>query len=220
MVRLGAPGIADDPGRPTEAVGLALPVTGWAEVVLDTLDRFEALVIGPGLGPQETVATGVRAVLAGSSLPTVVDGDGLGALGRDAPTVLTGRPATVLTPHDGEHERLVGERPGPDRLDAARRLAAATGAVVLLKGPVTVVADPAGQVRIVTAGDTRLATAGTGDVLSGIIGALLARRLAPLEAAAAGAWLHATAGGLGPAAGMVASDLIGRLPGALAEVAG
>ncbi|HEV8114971.1 MAG TPA: ADP/ATP-dependent (S)-NAD(P)H-hydrate dehydratase, partial [Acidimicrobiales bacterium] len=170
--------------------------------------------------PQASVAAGVRAVLTGSSLPTVVDGDGLSALGPDAATVLAGRPATVLTPHDGEHERLVGKPPGPDRLDAARCLAAATGAVVLLKGPATVVADPAGQVRIVTAGDARLATAGTGDVLSGIIGALLARGLAPLEAAAAGAWLHATAGALGPAVGLVASDLVAHLPGALTQVTG
>jgi NAD(P)H-hydrate epimerase len=99
-------------------------------------------------------------------------------------------------------------------------LAARTGAVVLLKGPTTVVAAPDGQVRIVTAGDARLATAGTGDVLSGIVGALLARGLAPLDAAAAGAWLHARASALGPAVGLVAGDLIELLPEALAEVSG
>jgi NAD(P)H-hydrate epimerase len=124
----------------------------------------------------------------------------------------------VLTPHDREYERLAGRRPGPDRLEAARELAAATGAIVLLKGPVTVVADPTGEVRIVTSGDARLATAGTGDVLSGIIGALLAQGVDPLEAAASGAWLHARAGTHGPARGLVAGDLVDLLPLALAEV--
>ena len=76
-----------------------------------------------------------------------------------------------------------------------------------------------GACAMITSGDARLATAGTGDVLSGIIGALLARGLPPLEAAAAGAWLHARAGALGPALGLVASDLLDRLPAALAEVA-
>ena len=93
------------------------------------------------------------------------------------------------------------------------------GAVVLLKGPSTVVAAPDGRVRVIASGDARLATAGTGDVLSGIIGALLASGLPSLEAAAAGAWLHARAGTLGPALGLVASDLLDGLPAALAEVA-
>ena len=219
MVRLGSPGLDDDPGRPTEATGLALPAVGWSGLVLDALERFQALVIGPGLGTHESATDGVRAVLSGSALPAVVDGDALTALGRDAAVVLAGRSATVLTPHDGEHDRLTGERPGADRLDTARRLAASTGVIVLLKGPTTVVAAPDGRVRIVAIGDARLATAGTGDVLSGIIGALLARGLAPLEAAAAGAWLHATAGSFGPGEGLVAGDLVDRLPLALAEVA-
>jgi NAD(P)H-hydrate epimerase len=140
-------------------------------------------------------------------------------LGDSAAEVLAGRRAeTVLTPHDGEYERLAGARPGADRLDAARSLAARLGAVVLLKGSPTVVADPTGEVRVVDTGDARLATAGTGDVLSGTIGALLAQEVPALEAAAAGAWLHGRAAALGPVRGLVASDLPGLLPGALAEV--
>jgi NAD(P)H-hydrate epimerase len=217
MVRLGSPGVADDPARPTEAVGLALPAAGWADLVLEVTSRFQALVIGPGLGADGT-AEAVRAVLEKADLPVVVDGDGLSALGPEA-VALGGRPAaTVLTPHDGEFERLAGHRPGADRLAAARALAARTGAVVVLKGPTTVVAAPDGRVRIVTTGDARLATAGTGDVLSGTVGALLARGLAPLEAAASGAWLHARAAALGPAHGLIAGDLIDLLPRALAEV--
>ena len=90
--------------------------------------------------------------------------------------------------------------------------------MVVLKGPTTVVAAPDGRVRVIVDGDERLATAGTGDVLSGIVGALLARGLGPLEAAAAGAWLHARAGAAGPADGLVASDLLDAIPGVLEEV--
>lgn len=220
MVRLGSPGVADDPGRPVEAVGVALPAAGWTEVVLEAAPRFHALVIGPGLGVGASTQAAVRDVVAAARLPLVIDGDALTALGRDVASVLRDRGTpTVLTPHDGEYERLAGDRPGADRLDAARQLAAATGAVVLLKGPSTVVAAPDGQVLMITSGDARLATAGTGDVLSGIIGALLAGALPPLEAAAAGAWLHARAGAHLPALGLVASDLLDGLPAALAEVA-
>ena len=219
MVKLGSPGLFDDPDRPTEAVGLALPGAGWARDVLDTAPRFQALVIGPGLGTAAPTQAAVRDVLAEAKIPTVVDGDALNALGRDAAAVLDDRSAIVLTPHDGEFERLTGAPPGPDRIGAARQLAVRTGAVVLLKGPTTVVAGPDGRVRIVTDGDARLATAGTGDVLSGTIGALLAGGAPALEAAAAGAWLHARAGVLvAHPQGLVASDLVARLPMALAEV--
>ena len=101
----------------------------------------------------------------------------------------------------------------------ARRLAAASNAVVLLKGPTTVVAEPGGAALLVTAGDARLATAGTGDVLSGVIAALVARGLDPFRAAASGAFLHGRAATLGPADGLVASDVAAHLPAALAELA-
>ena len=220
MVRVGSPGIEDDRSRPIEAVGLPLPAAGWAEAVVAEAARFGALVLGPGLGRSDAARHEVPRLLAlTGALPAVVDGDGLVALGREAGSVLRTRAAaTVLTPHDGEYERLTGEAPGADRLSAARRLAASASATVLLKGPTTVVADPAGAVRIVTSGDARLATAGTGDVLSGIIGALLARGVPALEAAAAGAWLHGRAGSLGPAEGLVAGDLLGLVPQAFAEV--
>ena len=98
--------------------------------------------------------------------------------------------------------------------DLARRL----GAVVLLKGPTTVVAHPDDRVRLVTTGDQRLATAGTGDVLSGIIGALLARGADPFDAAAAGAWLHGTAAMSGPPEGLIARDVVAHIPEALAAI--
>jgi NAD(P)H-hydrate epimerase len=219
LVRVGSPGSTDDRNRPVEAVGLELPTLMWADALLDVAGRFEALVVGPGLGRAESTIEEVRRFLATVALPAVVDGDGLASLAGDVAALLADRGApTVLTPHDGELRLLTGAPPGADRLAVARALAASSGAVVLLKGPTTVVADPTGEVRLVTIGDARLATAGTGDVLSGIIGALLAQGVPALEAAAAGAWLHARAGALGPADGLVAGDLPGLLPAVLAEV--
>jgi hydroxyethylthiazole kinase-like uncharacterized protein yjeF len=212
-VRLSSPGGEGPlPGAPIEVVGSPLDEHGWADDVLAGAQRFRALVIGPGLGDRG--AAEVRRVVAEAIAPVVVDGDGLRALGTDC--VRAGHPTTILTPHDGEFERLAGHRPGADRIDAARRLAEATNAVVLLKGPTTVVAAPSGAVLLVAAGDARLATAGTGDVLSGTIAALCAQGLDPFHAAAAGAHLHGRAALLGPQHGLVASDVAQALPQALA----
>lgn len=220
MVRVATPGVDGDPGMPTEAVGIAVPVAGWESTVLDQLDRAGALVIGPGLGRGAPATTAVHQVVTRTSAPVVVDGDGLSALGERVAEVLSGREAaTVLTPHDGEFARLAGREPGVDRISAARALAEASGAVVLLKGSTTVVAHPDGRVRLSTSGDARLATAGTGDVLSGIIGALLAQGVDALDAAAAGAWLHGRAAREGPPRGLIASDVIDGLPLALASLA-
>jgi hydroxyethylthiazole kinase-like uncharacterized protein yjeF len=165
------------------------------------------VVVGPGLGRADGTADEVHRLLAGVSVPTVVDADGLHALGRlDAGTPVAGAPV-VLTPHDGEYLRLVGEGPGPDRVAAARRLAALSGTVALLKGPTTAVADPSGRVLLARTGTPALASAGTGDVLSGVIGAFLARGVPPLGAAALGAHVHGRAGALGHRAGLVAGDL-------------
>jgi NAD(P)H-hydrate epimerase len=218
LVRVASPGVGHDPGLPTEAIGLALDdIAEWDAGLGDSLERVHALVIGPGLGLAETTVAAVhRLVASARDSAVLVDGDGLTALGDGAAQVLQGRsqPA-VLTPHDGEYKRLAGHPPGDDRIAAARELAATTQAVVLLKGPTTVVAHPDGRARLTTTGDQRLATAGTGDVLSGTIGALLARGLDPFDAAAAGAWLHGTAAHFGPAEGLIASDVVDGLPDAV-----
>lgn len=212
-VRLTTPELEDDPGRPTEAVGHAVPAATWGIAVADGAQRFGAVALGPGLGRAPGTEAEVVHVLERVTTPVVVDGDGLAALGPDPAAVLSGRPApTVLTPHDGEMEALTGARPGPDRIDAVRGLAARTGAVVLLKGPTTLVSDPAGTVLAVTSGDARLATAGTGDVLTGIVAALLAGGVDPLWAAAAAAHLHGRAGVVGFRRGLVAGDLPDLLP--------
>jgi NAD(P)H-hydrate epimerase len=227
-VRLASPGRAESMNLPVEVVRSSLPVSGWADSVLADLERFRSLVIGNGLGLAPETSSSILDVLAGArriGLPTVVDADALTALatltnsgeGRSSVASVVGA-SMVLTPHDGEFARLDGSSPGPDRIDAARRLARSTGAVVLLKGASTVVASPAGDVLVSTSGDARLATAGTGDVLAGIIGALLAEGLDVFRAAAAGAFIHGRAGALGWMHGSVAGDLPWRIPAVRAEL--
>lgn len=219
-VRLSTPGV--DPAErgefaaaPIEAVGAALPLDGWADEVRRGAERFAVVAVGPGLGRSDVVVAGVRELAPVLDSPLVLDGDALWALGTDAPELLAGRSApTVLTPHDGEFERLTGSTPGQDRIGAARSLAASTRAVVLLKGPTTVVADADGQVLLVRSGGARLASAGTGDVLTGLVSAHLALGAAPPRAAAAAAQLHGLAAELGHQRSLVASDLPGLVAAA------
>ena len=222
-VRLGIPGSDPDPGS-LEVVGRATPAEGWDGFVLADSERAKALVVGPGLARTDVTRDAVRRLLAASPLPAVVDADGLYALGgrADAAGALARRSApTVLTPHAGEFAHLNDSPVGPDRLGAVRDLASTVGATVLLKGSTTVIAGPGGDdpVLLTTAGDSRLATAGSGDVLSGVIGALLAQGLAGPLAAAAGAFVHGRAAGLGWRRGLVAGDLLDLLPAALAQLA-
>lgn len=218
-VRLSTPGLdaagfLADSAAPTEAVGHPLPATDWAAAIdADDQTRFRAMAVGPGLGRQASTVRSVRDLVANTPLSLVIDGDGLAALGFDAAGVLPGRTApTVLTPHDGEYRILTGESPGPDRFASARSLAAATGVHVLLKGPTTVVADPGGAALAIANGDARLATAGTGDVLAGLICGLLSAGIEPMKAAASAAWLHGQAASTRPSGGMAASDLLLALP--------
>lgn len=220
LVALSSPGI--EAQAPVEVVDRRIPPFDWADDVLDDLYRFHALVIGPGLGREEyTVPSVVRAVMD-ALVPVVVDGDGLFALAwndEGNPAFLAEREVpTVLTPHDGEYGTLTGRRPCADRVDALRHLVDLTGATVLLKGPTTLVGAPGEPTWFVTNGDQRLATAGTGDVLAGIIGALLARGLGAIPAAAAGAWLHAEAARTAGDVGLVASDLLDAIPAVLARL--
>ncbi len=207
---LGVPGASLDALPSGEAVGLALPASGWEVPAAKAAQRCRAVVTGPGLGRSPAVARSVAELLEEVDAPVVVDADGLNSLGsvERLRQALGGRSkATVITPHEGEYARLTGEAPGADRLSDVRSVAAASGAVVLLKGSTTLVAAPDGGAYFVTSGSPRLATAGTGDVLSGIIGAFLASGLAAPQAAALGAHVHGRAAQLGPAIGLVAGDL-------------
>ena len=219
-VRLSVPGSDDALSgaashAPVEVVQRPFPAEGWA-THFDDASRFDSLVIGPGLGRDAVTLANVRDSF-GVSLPLVIDGDALGVVSDCFDVLRARRTPAVLTPHDGEFEAITGSRPSADRIASARRLATECGSVVLLKGPATIVAAPTGDVVVSATGDQRLATAGTGDVLAGTIGALLARGLEPLEAAAAGAWLHGKAATLAPRHGMVASDLLIALPEVLDE---
>jgi ADP-dependent NAD(P)H-hydrate dehydratase / NAD(P)H-hydrate epimerase len=152
--------------------------------------RCRAVVAGPGLGAD--ASSWLRDRLHDAPCPVVLDADGLDRKLIDDLSPRNG--SWVLTPHEGEFVRLTGGPLGANRFDDVRALAQATGCVVLLKGPTTVIAAPSGTLRVVTSGTSALATAGTGDVLSGLIGAAIARGHDPLDAAALSAHLHGGAG--------------------------
>ncbi|MCU7723285.1 NAD(P)H-hydrate dehydratase [Actinoplanes sp. KI2] len=156
--------------------------------------RVQAWVCGSGLGTDEASRTTLRSVLA-TAVPVVLDADALTLLvdGRHASDLRRDAPL-VITPHDGEFKRLAGESPGADRMGAACRLAAWINAVVLLKGDRTIVATPAGDIWANPTGSPALATAGSGDVLAGLLGSLLAGGLPPERAAVAAAYVHGLAG--------------------------
>lgn len=174
-------------------------VSHWPEVIAtqteEAAGRVQAWVIGPGYGTAERQTRTLRRVLS-TSLPVLVDADALTMLAEhpDLADLVASRPvATVLTPHAGEFARLAGGPPGPDRVDAARSLAVRLKATVLLKGNVTVIARPDGTAYVNRAHGSWAATAGSGDVLAGVIGALLSAGIAADKAAAMGAYVHARA---------------------------
>jgi ADP-dependent NAD(P)H-hydrate dehydratase / NAD(P)H-hydrate epimerase len=199
----------------------------WPEVIASptpaAAGRVQSWVVGPGLGTDETGAAALWFALE-TDLPVLIDADGLTILAAHPDLLAARRAPTVLTPHAGEFARLAGAPPGDDRVGATRRLADALGATVLLKGNVTVVADPGGPVYLNPAGQSWAATAGSGDLLSGMIGALLAAGLPPCEAAAAAAFVHARAAELSAAdpgpgyAPTSASRIVGHIRSALAAL--
>ena len=181
-----------------------------------------ALALGPGLGTERGTRELVRSLVRRTRVPCVVDADGLNAVAPLARTALRpGAAPLVLTPHPGEASRLLGiavTAIGDDRLGAARRLAERSGATVVLKGRYSVVAEPSGRASINSSGNPGMATAGSGDALTGVIGALLARGLTGFDAARLGTYLHGDAGDraadrLGED-GMIAGDLVLELPAA------
>ena len=183
------------------------------EEAFDAAGRSGALAIGPGLGREPEKQALVRRLLEEVELPAVVDADGLFGLEPFERSA-----ATVLTPHAGELGRLLGqdsEWVSAHRLEAARRGAEHFGCVCLLKGADTIVAAPGGGALVVGLGPPSLATAGTGDVLTGVVAAFLAKGLDAGPAAAAGAAACSVAASLGPARGLVASDVVALLPRAL-----
>jgi NAD(P)H-hydrate epimerase len=201
-----------------------------SRVLLDALRGYRALVVGPGLGQADAtrdfllrVFDGVRAMPDPERPQLIVDADGLNNLSRVERWYERLPANTVLTPHPGEMARLRGGAQvsggGADRIAVATECARAWGHIVVLKGACTLIASPDGELRLNWPGNPALATAGTGDVLAGTIGGLLAQGMAPFEAASAGVYLHSRAGLLVSArlgdAGLLASDLLTELSLAL-----
>jgi ADP-dependent NAD(P)H-hydrate dehydratase / NAD(P)H-hydrate epimerase len=221
MVRLIT--LAGDEGHawPTDVVRRNVNAETLVEVVANESSRAKAMVVGPGLGVNDHTSSAIRQIIAARSSPTVVDADAITAVGdlatlRDL--VASATHPVVITPHDGELSRLLDAPLGPDRVASLRRVAEETGAIVLSKGATTVVAAPAHLdpiTRLVTAGTPALATAGTGDVLAGVIAAFCARGVALPLAASLGAFAHGTAG-RNAVGTLLASDLpnlVGKLLG-------
>ena len=212
--------------------------TRWPSVVVTELPddgtgvldagRVQAWVVGPGIGTDEVAKSLVAQVLS-SDVPVIVDADGLTILGQHR-EFLRGRDApTVLTPHAGELARLLGLAADARadiearRLHYARQAAAELGTVVLLKGSTTVVCAPSGVARVNPTGTPWLASAGSGDVISGMTGALLAGGLLPVDAASCAAYLHGSAARIASArhrgeAPIIADDVVASVPAAIAAV--
>ncbi len=188
-----------------------------AEAVIEAAAKADAIAIGPGLGRSEGTQAFVREVLDNVDLPVVLDADALWEL-----EPVTRRAATVITPHAGELARLLDAEATEveaHRREAARRAASRYGCVVLLKGADTIVAAPRVGLLIAGSGTPALATAGTGDVLTGVVAAFLAKGMEAQLAAAAAAVAHGVASRLVGGPGMVASDLLPALRQALAAAA-
>jgi ADP-dependent NAD(P)H-hydrate dehydratase / NAD(P)H-hydrate epimerase len=195
-------------------------VVAGAQEVLDASERGGSLIVGPGLGRTAGAQEFARTIVRSSGVPVLLDADGLNAHAERLGDLRDAGAPLVLTPHDGELGRLLGcpsDEVKAHRLACVRRAAAESGAIVVLKGDDSIVARPDGFAAVSPGGTPALATAGTGDVLSGVIGALLAKEMDPFAAACAGVRMHALAGGLaaerqrGPD-GVIASDVIEALP--------
>lgn len=182
--------------------------------ILTRLPQLDAVLVGPGLGQSEGTLAVVRAVLEKAECPVVVDADGINVLSAHRDLLRGRKSPTILTPHDGEFARLGGVI-GEDRMSAAAALAEELGCVVLLKGHETCITDGTDGYLNPT-GNPGMAVGGSGDVLAGVITALLGAGLPPLEAAACGAWLHGAAGDRCAAElgqyGMLPTDMLSALP--------
>jgi hydroxyethylthiazole kinase-like uncharacterized protein yjeF len=215
----GPTGLVRYAGSARDAVLAQHPTVIASDGVADA-GRVQAWVCGSGLGTGERARSELDAVLA-APVPACVDADGLTLLAEpDYARALRERDApVVVTPHDREYARLAGHEPGPDRIEAALELAGALEVTVLLKGDRTIVASPAGEVWVNQTGSPALATAGTGDVLAGLLGSLLAAGLGAVEAAVGAAYLHGLAGRSAATEGPVTATTVARaLPTVVGEL--
>ena len=216
----------------TEVMTTPLPDNGKGclskeakQAILSLLEDKDVLAIGPGLSNDPEVAALVRELLSSLRVPCVLDADALNALAGAGELLRKVQAPVIITPHPGEMARLTGvsiREIQEDRLLTTSRAALNWNVVVLLKGARTVVADPGGAIYINPTGNPGMATAGSGDILTGCIAALLGQGLDPSRAAAAGAYLHGLAGDLAAREkgmmGLVAGDLVLTLPEAIRDL--
>ena len=195
------------------------------EVALSLCDKAAAVVLGCGIGTHPETCEFVHRFVRSVRKPMIVDADGLNCLAGDVSVLEGEHGEIVITPHPGEIARLLGttaQEVQSNRIDAARKAASRFHCITVLKGARTLIADPSGRVFVNPTGNAGMATGGTGDVLAGAIGGLLAQGLSPLDAAVCGAFVHGKAGDIAAStigeAGMIAGDVLRALPAALKEL--
>lgn len=206
--KLDAPMVFPLPDKEGYVASAALPV------VLERLQGADACLVGPGLGRGEAVEKLVLGLLRVCRCPLILDADGISAVSGHIDQLRGAACPIVLTPHEGEFRRLTRD-PEQDRVNGAMALAEKTGCIVLRKGHETIITDGR-KTYLNRTGNAGMATGGSGDVLSGILLALLGQKVPPLAAAATAAWLHGTAGDLAAMElgeyAMTPGDLLDRLP--------
>ncbi len=195
--------------------------SAWPEIE-QQLPQKKAVIFGPGLTAQPSIKELLGKLLENILVPLVIDADGLNVLALDPGALKAAKAPIILTPHPGEMGRLLGistSEVQENRIEAALKAAAQFNAIIVLKGAATIIATPEGRVFINSTGNPALATAGTGDVLAGTIGGLLAQGLKPLAATQVGVYCHGLAGDIVAAdkgmRGAIASDILEALPQAL-----
>jgi hydroxyethylthiazole kinase-like uncharacterized protein yjeF len=234
LVTLGIPASLNPilEAKLTEAMTAPLPDAGSGYLGADAVGRLlqllegkTAIALGPGISTKPQVQEAVVKLVAETTLPVVIDADGITALASRLDLLKQGEGSVLLTPHPGEMARLAGittEQVQADRISVAKAFATSYNSIIVLKGNRTVIATPAQEIYINATGNPGMASGGTGDVLTGMIGGLVAQGLSLLEAAKWGVYLHGLAGDLAAQEigeiPLIASDIIDYLPDALAEV--
>jgi len=195
---------------------------GSEEELVKVAEKMSACAIGPGLTTHYETVQVVKDLIQRITVPMVIDADGVNALAGNPGILFKAKAPVVLTPHPGEMARLVGTSPADvqrDRINIAQAFAEEYGVTLVLKGAGTVIATPQGEVFINTTGNPGMATGGTGDVLTGMIGSLLSQGYGPTQAACLAVYLHGLAGDLAAGekgeAGMIAGDVIEKIPEAI-----
>ncbi len=215
----------------TEVITLQLPEKDGkvceksSEVLQGYLNKEDVMVIGPGIGQGETITTFMTKILEYAKIPLVIDADALNAIAKDTCLLKKIKVPAILTPHPGEMSRLTGisiQEILKNPIDIVREFCAKWNVITVLKDARTVIGHPGGDIYINTTGNAGMATAGSGDVLSGVIAALIAQKVEPYHAAVLGVYLHGRAGDLAAQEigqfGLMASDLCTYLPLAFKEI--